>query len=386
MRFRSDQLTILPHPVLPCYFPNWPYIQGNSISKYYIIKGSFYHQCCKTKNQKWIYIVHLGAKFLFEWTPASAGEEAFFLLLHLKPTIMFETGKLHSIVHLVWKQDALGDSLWNTVLEMRTSKWQVKSRNERLFSNYHWRTQNKGLRMLDAFESLSRHKVTHESRLERPASCYSVLVQITSSTAWYLKHPFGWECPTPVVYLTRVHSWHVQLWAVTRLNAAWQCMWSRVRGSILETIQEVKRHSSITIRHEAVWKLMIISCQLFNLFCMDHTNHWLNSSIASHALYRSSLPIYLFITNQSITGYCTILWKQLASTRRMKICPLPQAGLSLKVTYILWAYLQPKVSFEGWFPFYFIKPVLRFIETERVTQEEEKERRKEKRGRKGTEE
>lgn len=54
--------------------------------------------------------------------------------------------------------------------------------------------------------------------------------------------------------------------------------------------------------------------------------------------------------------------------------------------YILWAYLQPKIfPLRDDFLFILENHILRFIETEQITEEKEKERRNEKRGRKGRE-
>lgn len=63
--------------------------------------------------------------------------------------------------------------------------------------------------MLDAFKSLSHHKVTHESRLERPASCYSCSSSdnqqhcLIPKTPFWLGMPHSCGVPHQSSFLTR---------------------------------------------------------------------------------------------------------------------------------------------------------------------------------------
>ena len=59
----------------------------------------------------------------FIWTDSDwAGGLAIFLLLPQEPDRGLETGKFHSMIHLLWKKGAFGNSLQNTVLRGKNNK------------------------------------------------------------------------------------------------------------------------------------------------------------------------------------------------------------------------------------------------------------------------
>ena len=54
------------------------------------------------------------------------GDQATILPLPLNTDKGLEIGKLHSIIHFLWKKDALRDSLENTMLRHETNKSKSK--------------------------------------------------------------------------------------------------------------------------------------------------------------------------------------------------------------------------------------------------------------------